>query len=62
MLEKTALNERDVRVTFRMPPLDGVVELYLSGDFNNWHTAGAPLSQEPDGSWVVTLVLQAGKS
>ncbi len=45
-----------------MPPLDGVVELYLSGEFNNWHTAGAPLSLEPDGSWVVTLILQAGKS
>lgn len=62
MLEKTALNERDVQVTFRMPPLDGVVELYLCGEFNNWHTAGAPLSLEPDGTWVVTLVLQAGKS
>jgi hypothetical protein len=62
MLEKTALNERDVQVTFRMPPLDGVVEMYLSGEFNNWHTAGAPLSLEPDGSWVVTLVLHAGKS
>jgi hypothetical protein len=62
MLEKTALNEKDVQVTFRMPPLDGVVELYLCGEFNNWHTAGAPLSLEPDGSWVVTLVLQGGKS
>jgi hypothetical protein len=62
MLEKKALNEEDVQVTFRMPPLDGVVELYLSGEFNSWHKAGAPLSLEPDGSWVVTLVLRAGKS
>jgi len=62
MLEKTAQNERDVQVTFRMPPMDGVVELYLCGEFNNWHTAGAPLSLETDGSWVATLVLQAGKS
>ena len=62
MLEKTALKGTDVKVTFRMPPLDGVVELYLCGEFNNWHTAGAPLTQEPDGSWVTTLVLQAGKS
>jgi hypothetical protein len=62
MLEKTALNEKDVQVTFRMPPLDGVIELYLCGEFNNWHTAGAPLSLEPDASWVVTLVPQGGKS
>ncbi len=62
MLEKTAVSGTEVKVTFRMPPLDGVVELYLCGEFNNWHTAGAPLTQEPDGSWVATLVLQAGKS
>ena len=62
MLEKIPLNHRDVQVTFRMPPMDGVVELYLCGEFNNWHTAGAPLSLEPDGSWVTTLVLQSGRS
>ena len=62
MLEKTAMKGTDVKVTFRMPPLDGVVELYLCGEFNNWHTAGVPLSQEPDGSWVATLILQGGKS
>jgi hypothetical protein len=62
MLEKSAVSGTEVRVTFRMPPLDGVVELYLCGEFNNWHMAGAPLTQEADGSWVATLVLQAGKS
>lgn len=51
-----------VAVTFRMPPLDGVVELFLCGDFNNWHTSGAPLRQLPDGSWETTLELEAGRS
>jgi len=62
MLEKTPKSGKDVEVTFRMPPIEGVVELYLCGDFNNWHTSGAPFRQEPDGSWVVTLMLEAGKS
>ena len=51
-----------VAVTFRMPPLDGVVELFLCGDFNDWHTAGAPLELKPDGSWETTLELEAGRS
>ncbi len=62
MLEKTPRSGKNVDVTFRMPPTDGVVELYLCGDFNNWHKSGAPLRQEPDGSWVVTLALESGKS
>jgi hypothetical protein len=62
MLEKTPRSGKDVDVTFRFPPTDGVVELYLCGDFNNWHKSGAPLRQEADGSWVVTLTLETGKS
>lgn len=62
MLQKKPLAGRKVEVTFRMPPLDDVVELYLCGDFNGWQVKGVPLSQEPDGTWVATLVLEAGKS
>ena len=62
MLEKTPRSGKNVDVTFRMPPMDGVVELYLCGDFNNWHKSGAPFHQQPDGSWVVTLGLELGKS
>jgi hypothetical protein len=51
-----------VAVTFRMPPLDGVVEMFLCGDFNSWHTSGAPLRQMPDGSWETSLELEAGRS
>jgi len=62
MLQKRPLAGRKVEVTFRMPPLDNVVELYLCGDFNGWQVNGIPLSQESDGTWVATAVLEAGKS
>ena len=62
MLQKKLLAGRKVEVTFRMPPLDDVVELYLCGDFNGWQVKGVPLSLESDGTWVARLVLEAGKS
>jgi len=62
MLEKGPLVGRFVEVTFRMPALEGTVELYLCGEFNNWNRSGAPLVQESDGTWVTTLALEAGRS
>jgi 1,4-alpha-glucan branching enzyme len=62
MLLKKPVAGRKVEVTFRMPPLDDVVELSLSGDFNNWNIKGVPLSQDTDGTWFATIVLDAGKS
>ncbi|MGA2641528.1 MAG: isoamylase early set domain-containing protein [Spirochaetia bacterium] len=62
MLQKKPLPGRKIEVTFRMPPLDDVVELYLCGDFNGWQVNGVPLRQESDGTWVAKLVLDAGKS
>ena len=61
MLQKKLLTGRKVEVTFRMPPLDDVVELYLCGDFNGWQASGVPLMQESDGTWVAKLVLDSGK-
>ena len=62
MLQKKPLAGRKVEVTFRMPPLDDVVELYLCGDFNGWQINGIPLILESDGTWVARVVLGAGKS
>jgi len=62
MLQKKARWGRKVEVTFRMPPVDDVVELNLCGDFNRWQVKGVPLVQETDGTWVARLVLAAGKS
>jgi 1,4-alpha-glucan branching enzyme len=62
MLQKKPLAGRKVEVTFRMPPMDDVVELFLSGDFNDWKVKDVPLTLESDGTWVGTLVLDAGKT
>ena len=62
MLQKKLLADRKFEVTFRMPPLDDVVELYLCGDFNGWQINGIPLTLESDGTWVARVVLDAGKS
>ena len=62
MLQKKYLSDGKVEVTFRMPPLDGVVELYLSGEFNNWQANAVPMLQETDGEWAATLVLDAGRT
>ena len=62
MLQKKTREDGKVEVTFRMPPLDGVVELDLRGDFNGWGVEGVPLSLETDGTWVATVVLDAGKA
>jgi 1,4-alpha-glucan branching enzyme len=62
MLLKKPVTGQKVEVTFRMPPLDDTVELYLCGDFNDWKVKGVPLSQDSDGTWFATIVLDAGKS
>ena len=62
MVSKTLLDGKTVQVTFRMPPLEGVSELHLCGDFNGWNTTAAPLARQADGSWTATLVLEPGKS
>jgi len=62
MLKKKRLSGNGVEVTFSMPPIDGAVELYLCGEFNKWHRSGAPLAQQPDGSWATTLILDGGRS
>ncbi len=62
MLQKRKREDGKVEVVFRMPPLDGVVELDLRGDFNGWAVKGVPLRLASDGTWVATLVLDSGKS
>jgi 1,4-alpha-glucan branching enzyme len=57
MLSKRKLPKGKYRVTFSMPPLEGVTQLHLVGDFNNWSMAETPLQQAADGSWSVALTL-----
>ncbi len=61
MLTKRKLTTGKVQVTFAMPELDGVKQLHLVGDFNNWSVTETPLKRAADGSWSVTLTLEAGR-
>ena len=57
MFKKRKLAKGKVRVTFVMPPLEGVNELYLVGDFNDWSETATPLTKDAEGSWSVSLTL-----
>ena len=61
MLTKRKLAKGKVRVTFNMPPLEGVTQLHLVGDFNNWSMVETPLQRADDGSWSVALTLEGGR-
>ena len=62
MLAKRKLGQGKVRVTFTMPPLEGVKQLYLVGDFNNWSVTETPLTRKADGTWSVALTLPGGRA
>jgi 1,4-alpha-glucan branching enzyme len=62
MLTKRNLGRGKVRVTFSMPPLEGVNSLTLVGDFNNWSMTEHPLEQDTEGGWSTAVTLDAGRS
>jgi 1,4-alpha-glucan branching enzyme len=62
MLTKRNLGRGKVRVTFSMPPLEGVTSLTLVGDFNNWSITANPLQQDSDGSWSAAITLETGRT
>jgi 1,4-alpha-glucan branching enzyme len=61
MLTKRKLGKGKVRVTFIMPAMDGVNQLNLVGDFNNWSIAENPMERAADGTWSTALTLDGAK-
>ncbi len=61
MLAKRKLAKGKVRVTFSMPALDGVTQLYVVGDFNEWNETATPMEKAADGSWSVALTLDSNQ-
>ena len=61
MITKRNLGRGKVRVTFTMPKLEGVKQLFLVGDFNNWSVSETPLTRAADESWSVALTLDGGR-
>ncbi len=62
MLKKRKVAGGKVRVTFAMPATEGVSQLFLSGEFNDWSETATPMTRVADGSWSVTLTLEGGRS
>lgn len=60
MLRKERTAGGKVKVTFSMPALEGVTDLYLVGSFNDWSDTGTPLVRGADGSWSAALTLETG--
>lgn len=50
------------RVTFKYDNPENAEVATLAGDFNNWSFLENPMKKLKDGSFSVTLSLQAGKS
>ena len=61
MLKKRKLSNGKVRVTFLMPALDTVGQLYLVGEFNEWNETATPMTKADDGSWSVALTLDPNR-
>lgn len=61
MLKKRKLASGKVRVTFSMPTLEGVGQLYLVGEFNEWSETATPMTKADDGSWSVALTLDSNR-
>ena len=61
MLSKRSLGRGKVRVTFTMPKLEGVKQLFLVGDFNNWSVSETPLTRAADETWSVALSLEGAR-
>ncbi|NDJ52718.1 MAG: glycoside hydrolase [Chloroflexi bacterium] len=61
MLEKQYLDDEFCEVTFILPTEIQARTAYLVGEFNAWERAGTPLLQQEDGTWRVTLKLEAGR-
>jgi len=60
MLQKRKAAGRKVRVTFAMPAMEGVTNLYLAGSFNDWSDTATPMERGADAGWSVTLSLETG--
>jgi 1,4-alpha-glucan branching enzyme len=62
-MKKTYMkSKKDIcRVTFTLPKEIEAHSVALVGEFNNWNKNATPMKRKRDGSYSITLDLQAGK-
>jgi 1,4-alpha-glucan branching enzyme len=62
MLKKSYTNTRRFcRVTFQLPAEVKAETAHLCGEFNGWNLKSHPMKHRKDGSFALTLSLQAGQ-
>ncbi len=62
MLKKQYLKTKPLcKVTFTLPESIHADNVYLVGDFNEWHETQTPMSKHKDGHFAVTLNLEKGR-
>jgi 1,4-alpha-glucan branching enzyme len=62
MLKKSYTPRGDrCRVTFKLPADVNAQTAYLAGDFNDWDLQANPMKKLKDGSFSVTITLNAGE-
>jgi len=54
--------KKKCRVTFKYPNQEHADSAMLAGTFNSWSTSDTPMKKLKDGSFSVTLSLEAGQS
>ena len=63
MLKKSyTKTKKKCRVTFKYPNQEHADSAVLAGDFNSWSTTDMPMNKLKDGSFFVTISLEAGRS
>lgn len=61
MLKKKFLKTK-CKVTFELPDgIEGVEEVFLVGDFNNWDEQATPMSKKKGGKFSITLDLELNR-
>lgn len=63
MLKKQYLKRGTVKIDFVLPPAVAAeaANAFLVGDFNNWDETATPMKKLKNGSFKVTLELDAGR-
>jgi len=62
LIKNYTKTKKKCRVTFKYPNQEQADSAMLAGEFNNWSTTGIPMRKLKDGSFSVTISLEAGCS
>ncbi|MCI5179910.1 MAG: glycoside hydrolase [Candidatus Electrothrix sp. AW3_4] len=62
LLKNYTKTKKKCRVTFKYPNQEHADSATLAGEFNNWSTTDIPMNKLKDGSFSVTVSLQANRT